>query len=398
MIAHAVYEYDSRLMCYAKTLTRLGHTVDVIGLSGGKNKSPKSDGGVNLFPVQAVEQTKTNKTQAFYLRRVLSFFVRAALFVTFRDLKKHYDLVHVHSVPDFLVFAALFPKLRGAKIILDIHDILPEFYISKFGKTEKSRIYRTLLQVERLSAGFAHHVIIANDIWRAKLVSRSVRDAKCSAILNFPDREGFKRHGRNRNDHKVIVMYPGTLNQHQGLDIAIRAFDRIKNAVPSAEFHIYGVGPEEESLKRLVGELDLADRIKFLGLQPLKSMAGLMENADLGVVPKRDDAFGNEAFSTKIFEFMAMGVPVVVADTKVDRHYFDDSMVKFFAAGDERSLAEAMLTVIRKPGVRENLVRNASKFIFLNDWENNKYKYLDIVNRLASHGAVVKESRTETYV
>ena len=49
-------------------------------------------------------------------------------------------MIHVHSVPDFLVFAALVPKLLGARIILDIHDILPEFYASKFGASKDSRL------------------------------------------------------------------------------------------------------------------------------------------------------------------------------------------------------------------------------------------------------------------
>jgi len=68
-----------------------------------------------------------------------------------------------------------------------------------------------------------------------------------------------------------------------------------------------------------------------------------MASADIGVVPKRADSFGDQAFSTKIFEFMALGVPVIVSRTQIDSFYFDDSVVKFFDSKDEESLAEAML-------------------------------------------------------
>ena len=55
-----------------------------------------------------------------------------------RHVKARYQLIHVHSVPDFLVFAAWFPKLTGAKIILDIHDLLPELYAGKYGTDHNS--------------------------------------------------------------------------------------------------------------------------------------------------------------------------------------------------------------------------------------------------------------------
>lgn len=395
MIAHAVYEYDSRIMGYAKALADEGHHVDVIALTDGNRKAPaRRQGRVHVIPVQAVGKKKAGRI--YYLSCVMGFLVRAGWLAMRRDCKKHYDLVHVHSVPDFLVFAALFPRLRGAKVILDIHDILPEFYLSKFGQTSRSVVYRLLLGLERLSARFAHHVIAANDIWRAKLVSRSVPAGKCSVMLNFPDRAIFQRRGENKNGHRVVIMYPGTLNQHQGIDIAIRAFSRIKHQLPSAEFHIYGTGPQEDSLKRLAAELNVADRVKFNGFQPLSAIAALMADADLGVVPKRNDAFGSEAFSTKILEFMAMGVPVVVADTKVDRYYFDNSLVKFFAAGDEASLAEAMLAVLQNRDLRERLLGNASRFAAIHDWERHKHDYISMVERLVQGKALLKGLRTRS--
>src|ERR1019366_7076165 len=106
-------------------------------------------------------------------------------------LTQPYQLVHVHSVPDFLVFAALIPKLCGVPVILDIHDILPEFYSSKFNAPPESLTFKLLLLIERASAGFADHVIIANHLWHERLLSRSVRAAKCTPIRNYPDPQRF---------------------------------------------------------------------------------------------------------------------------------------------------------------------------------------------------------------
>jgi glycosyltransferase involved in cell wall biosynthesis len=178
------------------------------------------------------------------------------------------------------------------------------------------------------------------------------------------------------------MIFPGSLNWHQGVDIAIRALARIKDAVPNAEFHVYGDGPAVPALTALAEELGVGDRVIIQGSRDIGEMAGLMENADLGIVPKRNDSFGDEAFSTKSLEFMLMGLPVIMSDTKIDRYYFNESMVKFFRSGDDAALAEAMLAMIHNPELRIKLAKNALAFAQDYDWESNQDKYLNIVNRL----------------
>lgn len=380
MISYSIYESDNRVLRYAETLAKRGDHVDVLALSLDDSPPTEVINGVHVFRIQ--NRARREKTKLSYLIRILTFLFRSMFFFMSRNSKAEYDLVHVHSVPDFMVFAAWLPKKRGAKIILDIHDVLPEFYISKFGARTGSLVFRLLLKVEKLSAAFADHVIIANDIWREKLVQRSVHPEKCSAILNFPDRAIFFRRGKTRTDGRFVITYPGTLNWHQGVDIAIRAFARIKDVVPNAEFHIYGTGPGQEFLIALAHELGLNGRVKFLGARKLRDIAIEIENADMGVVPKRSDSFGNEAFSTKILEFMALGVPVIVADTKIDRYYFNDDVVKFFRSGDEKSMSEAMLAVIRDAHQRQNLILNASKFVETFDWDYRKSIYFDVIENL----------------
>ncbi|MGH9326867.1 MAG: glycosyltransferase family 4 protein [Terriglobia bacterium] len=380
MIAYAPYEHDSRQVSYATALAESGHILDVIAPRPKAGQRAGATDRVHLHPILSREPGEDSP--AVYLLKCLWFFLCTAFVVAVRDLRKHYDLVHVHSMPDLLVFAAFLPRLRGARVILDIHDLFPEFYLSKFGKTRRSLIYRLLLHIERISAHFADHVIASNDLWRDKLASRAVQAAKCTTILNYPDRSFFGERGGVRSDQRTLILYPGTLSRHQGVDIAIRAFRLIAEKVPDAEFHIYGTGPEKEKLSRLVRDLNLAARVKFFGMMPHETMPSLLRSADIGVVPKRNDAFGDEAFSTKTLEFMAMGIPVVVADTKIDRYYFDDGVVKFFRAGDEVSLAEALLAVISDRKLQARLARNASEFVAARGWQSHRSQYLDLVSHL----------------
>jgi glycosyltransferase involved in cell wall biosynthesis len=386
MIGYTAYNSDGRVMRYAETLAKHGDRVDFIALSKEKD-APAEEvlNGVHLFRIQT--RSFREKSQLSYLFGILSFLCRTMWFLLWRQRKVRYDLVHVHSVPDFLVFSAWLPKLRGAKIILDIHDLLPEFYASKFECGDRSILYRMLLGVERMSAAFADYVIAANDIWYRKLVNRtaSITEENCTAILNFPDREVFFRRGRTRNDGKFIMLFPGSLNWHQGVDIAIRALARIKDAAPNAEFHVYhvhGESPTVSALTALAENLGVSDRVFIQGSHDIGEMASIMENADLGIVPKRNNPFGDEAFSTKSLEFMLMGLPVIMSSTKIDRYYFNDTLVKFFPAGDDAALAKAMLIMIRNPELRNRLARNALEFAKGYDWESNQYKYLNIVSRL----------------
>jgi hypothetical protein len=99
-----------------------------------------------------------------FLFRLLKFFFISSFLLTIKHIKNSYHLIHIHSVPDFEVFAALVLKLTGAKVILDIHDIIPELYISKFEMDENSFQFKLLSLIERLSVAFSDHVIIANHI------------------------------------------------------------------------------------------------------------------------------------------------------------------------------------------------------------------------------------------
>jgi glycosyltransferase involved in cell wall biosynthesis len=380
MVAYSFYEGDNRVRRYAETLARRGDRVDVVSLRQNGQPPQGIINGVHVFRIQ--RRVVNERTKFSYLRRLLLFFMRSMAFLSVQQMKDRYDLIHVHSVPDFEVFAALVPKLTGSKIILDIHDLVPEFYLSKFKSSERSLTFRMLTAVERISAEFSDHVIAANHIWEKRLQERSVKKSKCTTILNFPDTEIFQARGRTRTDNRFVILYPGTLNYHQGIDIAIRAVALIKDQAPEAEFHIYGAGEQLNSLRALVEELGLENCVFLKGIKPLHEIASVIENADLGIVPKRSNSFGNEAFSTKILEFMSLGVPVIVPDTAIDSYYFNDSVVKFFRANDEKSLADAILLMIKNPELRQRFTRDATKFVLNYSWDMNKDTYLNLVDSL----------------
>lgn len=377
MVVYAFYESDTRVIQYAQALLGQGISVDVLSL--GREGAPKFEiiDGVRVTRIQT--RVVNERGKIAYLFRILRFAILTALVLAKRHFSVRYDIVHVHSVPDFLVFSAVVPKMFGARVILDIHDILPEFYASKFGISHASLTFRALVLVEKLSARFADHVIIANDLWQERITARSVPARKCTTVINYPDPSIFYSRSGSRTKRRFVFMYPGTLNWHQGLDVAIEAFAKAAKEMPDAEFHIYGEGPTREALIALSEQLGMAGRIRFFGFLPTREVAEKMAAADVAVVPKRaSSAFGNEAASTKIMEFMSLGVPVIVSRTRIDTHYHNDSRVQFVKSEDVNEFAQAMARLYHDPELRKNLAFHASQYIATNNWADKKSEYLAI--------------------
>ena len=379
-VAYTFYEADNRVIRYAKEMAGRGHSVDVIALRRPDQPMIETVDGVRAIRIQ--RRSITESTATVYLAKLVWFLTKAFTVLTCLHVKRRYDVVHVHNVPDFLVFSALVPKLTGARIILDIHDIVPELYKGKFGITERSGTFKALLGVERASCSFADHVIVANDLWRDTLLRRSTK--RCTSILNYPDVSLFKPRETGVRTHGApfVFLYPGSLNHHQGVDVAIRAFALARDEMPDAQFHVYGHGPARPMLEQLIQDLQLQERVKIMDRVPIQEMARIIASADVGVVPKRADGFGNEAFSTKILEFMASGVPVIVSRTRVDEHHFNPTLVRFFKPGDERDLATAMLDLYRNAGEAQTRADAARTFAHLHSWQRHGGEYRQLVESL----------------
>jgi glycosyltransferase involved in cell wall biosynthesis len=381
MLAYTFYESDNRIRRYAEALAKRGDQVDAICLAREGQASFQVIEGVRVLRIQKRAINEVGPLS--YLRKLLLFVFRSAWVLTFEHLRESYDIIHVHSVPDFEVFATLIPRLMGARVILDIHDIVPEFYASKFKVDQRSVVFRLLVLMEKLSIAYSSHAILANDLWFEKVVRRSAHSEKCTAITNYPDLSIFWRRPRKTAFSGDFVMcYPGSLNSHQGLDLAIEAVSLLRDKAPNLKLLIVGSGQDRDKLERMVDELNLRDRVSLREPVPLEQIAEIMSIVDLGVVPKLNDSFGGEAFSTKIMEFMAMNVPVIASRTRIDEHYFSAKTVQFFEPGNVEDLANKILYLMQNPDRRVALCECSTNFIAQNSWQVKKHIYLDLVDRL----------------
>ncbi len=387
MVGYTFYEVDNRVRRYAEALARRGDEVNAIVLGKEGQVKEETLNGVRVYRIQT--RVRDERRPITYLTKILMFFCRSLWFLAKQQMKARYDVIHVHSVPDFEVFATIIPWLMGARVILDIHDIVPEFYASKFNVNERSVVFRILLLVERLSCAYASHVIISNHLWHKKLTKRSVRMEKCTPIINYPDPEIFSPKSLPNGRKEFVMCYPGTLNWHQGVDLAVEAMALLREKAPNLRLLIIGDGPDREKLRTMIEQEHLDDRVALVGMVPMERVAETMTSVDLGIVPKRKNSFGNEAFSTKIMEFMAMGVPVLASNTRIDQWYFNEGQVQFFESEDVVDLAAKVMDLMSSSDDRDALRLRGMRFIEQNNWGLKKYEYFELVDRLFQHQTVL---------
>lgn len=390
MLAYTFYENDNRVRRYAETLARRGDTVDAIALRRPGQDSFEVIRGVNVHRIQ--RRTKDEKHPLTYLFRLLLFSLRSFWMLSVGQLRRGYDVVHVHSIPDFLVFSALVPRLSGSVIILDIHDIVPELYASKFRVSQRSLLFYALLLVERWSIGFSHHVIIANHLWCERIAGRSAPPLKCSTILNYPDLSIFtpSKYKAIVSGNDFVLCYPGTLSWHQGVDLILSAMAMLKDKLPQLKLIVFGDGPERDTLNAMIERLSLESRVSMSSGVAIEKIAQAMVNVQLGVEPKRKSTFGDEALSTKILEFMAMGVPVVASETTINRRYFSDVEVEYFRSEDVKDLADAIYRIANDSKRRDALATHGKEFVRQNNWSVKMDEYLSLVDRLLQERGPVR--------
>jgi glycosyltransferase involved in cell wall biosynthesis len=388
MVVYSGYEIDHRVRHYAEALAEKNEHVDVISLSWehGRGKRGTLE-GVQIYRVQ--EKVSGQKKPLTYLFNILLFFLKGSMLLLWRHIKHRYDVIHIHNMPDFLIFMGFVPKLLGAKIILDIHDVVPELYCQKFNTTMDSSVVKLLRFTEKICVHFADYVIVANDLWMKKIIGRDrIVPDKCAGILNYPDKRYFKRIEKKHADGYFTVVYPGTISHHHGIDIAIKAIAIAEDKIPNIRFNVYGLSGDPkyiECLDRLVEDMNIKDRVTFHGPVKHDELNDVYARSDIGIVPKRGGIFSSEAFSTKIFDFMAVGLPVIVSRTRIDEYYFDDSTVMYFEPENPEDLARCIIELYNNPGKRTSLIERGRMYTDEYNWDAKKSVYVDIVEKLVTN-------------
>ncbi|MGA2513710.1 MAG: glycosyltransferase family 4 protein [Candidatus Limnocylindrales bacterium] len=386
MIVHAYYEEDSRVRREAEALVAAGWEVDVYGLRRPGEQPSGLLAGVNLkrLPVRRHQGAGLH----VYVAEYGSFLARALWAATVAHRRRRYGLVQVHSLPDYLVFAALPLKMAGVPVLLDLHEAMPEFFRSRFPKAANPISYGLLRLQEALSIAFADEVMTVNEALAERLRGFGVRPERLAVVLNSPDLALFDPNAHPRREFMVDgtlrLVYTGALTPTYELDVALRAIAgivRSRTDVPViATF--YGRGDARPGLEALAAELGIADRVSFPGRIPIEAVPRAVAESDIGVAPTRLDPFTGLSLSTKLLEYAAMGKPVVASRLPTVERYFTPDTLSVYEPADPESLAASILALVDDAAGREARVDRTRQRAEELSWARQAEVYRSVVDRL----------------
>ncbi len=384
IISHSHYPYDARVSRQSRALVQAGHEVDVICLQYEDQPFFRRDDGVSVyrFPIGRLRGGALR-----YLFEFVVFQIAATALAGMLHLRHRYRVVETTSVPDWLVFAAIVPKLLGARVLLDLHECMPEYGATKYGVPPEHRMVRVLTFLERISIRFADFVTTCTEQMRERFVERGAPAEKIAVVLNSFDDERFtpERYlgAAPENDGFTLICH-GTIEPNYGLDLVVRAVDLLKDRIPGLRLEIWGGGTHEPELKALTRELGLEDQVRFNGWVTMEQLMPHLAAADAGVVAVRRDAFRDVTLCTKMFDLVSLQKPVIISRTRAVDAYFGSECFQMFESGDERGLAEAIYAVYADPALRARLVRAATARGEPYRWVHQARRYVEIMEGLGT--------------
>ncbi|MFF8574130.1 glycosyltransferase family 4 protein [Streptomyces sp. NPDC015408] len=347
--------FDRRVWQECTTLRDAGWTVHVICPRGTKRDTePEAEiDGVRIhrYPLRAA-----TGGPAGYLREY-----GAALWHTVRLARKvgPVHVVHACNPPDLLFLPALWMKRRGARFVFDQHDLVPELYLSRFGRGE-DLLYRGVRALERLTYRAADVVIATNESYREVAVRRGgLRPADVFVVRSAPDVARFHPvppEPELKRGKPHLLCYLGVMGPQDGVDYALRALARLRDDLGRTDWHavFVGAGDTFDEMVELSRRLGLAEQVQFTGRIPDADLVRYLSTADVCLSPDPRNPLNDVSTMNKVLEYMVMGRPIVSFDLREARVSAGDAAV-YAPANDEAEFAGLIALLLDDPERREQM-------------------------------------------
>lgn len=383
MVAYTHYETDPRVIRAAEAALEEGFSVDAITLKRPGQPSSESVRGVRVYRVQARYR---GSSLLRYVWEYAQFFTLCTLMSAFLFPFRRYKIVHIHNMPDALVFSSIVPKLFGAKVILDIHDPMPETYGSKFRTLAKSVVSRLLLFQEKVSVAFADKTItVSEPVKNGILDKHGYHSEIIGVVANFADDSIFTPFEYPSTDGPIRFVFHGTILERYGLRSLVEAVAKVHQR-EKIRVRIIGEGDFSGPLHDLIHHYEVGDIVEFVNrMYPLHEIPKMLSDCHVGLVPLDIgmSTVANYALPLKLVEYTCLGLPSISIRNAAIQYYFRSSECLFFNAGDTTALATLFDQIAEKPDClieyRERLVQVRDRLL----WSKEKERYAAMLRKLS---------------
>jgi glycosyltransferase involved in cell wall biosynthesis len=281
----------------------------------------------------------------------------------------------------------------GAKVLLDIHDPMPNTFASKFKSGENGFFFKILLWQEKLSAAFADQVLTVHEpVKEYVLVEQHKLPADAiEVVANFPDDELFALRKPAQPDGRLRLVFHGTILERCGLRNAMLALAGMRHR-DRVTVRIIGEGDFSQQLKDLIRTHDLSAIVHFDNrMYPLSEIPALLADCNLGLVPLQISSITNYVLPLKLLEYLCLGMPSVTVRNAAIGYYFGEDECLFYDPNDPESLRLILDRLVGTPVLLAHYQQRAlelrGKFL----WSNEKQKYIDVLRRLTKQTSQITD-------
>jgi glycosyltransferase involved in cell wall biosynthesis len=308
-----------------------------------------------------------------YVVEYASFLLLAFPIVVALGLRHRYDTVQIDNLPDYLPYVGIVPRLRGARVVFYMYDMLPELAMTRFGLRSTNPLIRMARWLERAAIRWVDHTVVVSDLFRRTLVSRGIDPSRVSVVYNTQPLTVAMRQPAGPRPRLVTHA---TLVERYGVQVAIRALPQLRRAWPELTYEVLGRGEYLPTLERLAAELGVADIVSFVGFLPWEQAMDRISSATIGIVPVIADGFGQFILPMKLLEYVAMGIPTVCARLPGIQEHFDDQSLALYTPGDSDGLARQVDRLLGDPAAAERQAAHALQALESLRWETVAPRYL----------------------
>ena len=386
MVQNLPVPLDRRVWMECRALVQAGYGVAVICPKGPGDADHEILEGVDLYKYAPAPATMG----------VLSFvyefaycWIRTAL-LSVRVFRRHgIDVFQTCNPPDTYFLLALAYKALGTRFVYDQHDLSPEMFESRFGRTDGPVLW-ALRALERMTYAVADHVITTNESY-AEIVAQRGRKAphEVTVVRSGPDANAMRpdkpapelRRGR---DH--LVCWLGIMGPQDGVDFALRAVSCYVHELARRDCHFafLGFGDALEDLRTMATQLGLDDHVEFTGRVGPDTIRRYLSTAAVGLVPDPKSSYADLSTHNKTLEYMAFAVPVLTTDLKETRFSAGEAAA-VVADGDTDGFARTLAELLDDPARRSAMGRAGRERIVTQlAWEHQAPQYVRVFAQLCA--------------
>jgi glycosyltransferase involved in cell wall biosynthesis len=372
------YEFMMDVRREAEALADAGFDVEVVCIRTAGEPRRSEVNGVKVIPLRVPGRGSMAGTFLGYGLFLLS----AGGYLSVQHIRRRYAVVQAISLPDFLVFAALVPKLFGCRVVAQMQEPTPELAATLIGRKWLTSF---LSRIEQWSIRFADHTITVTEQLKQRFVERGASADRITVVLNCADPGIFLENWSpppTGTKSGFVAVCHGTIEDRYGQDTIIEAARILHDELPDLRIVITGRGSRASELTDAIVGCGLQDVVQFEGWVSQDRLNEILYTADVGIVAQKASPYSHLVHTNKMVDYWIFGLPVIATRLRAVSELYDDRYMEYFESGDAKDLAAAIRRLHADPARRAELARNGKLAQLENGWATQRSIYLGVFNSL----------------